>query len=755
MRITTNTLAILVTSLLLSLQCSKENPLDADYPKIITDQNILINSTGAIFKASIVSFGALPIIDHGFEWKLKNDVDYDRISLGSLSENGFDALASRGLEPSSDYEVRAFVKTTLVTSFGDWVKFTGAGSLPPIIKDFYPKLATWGDSVWIKGSNFSFNSKIVKVDFDGVNANVTSASDTLIKAIVPATYIKSIKTKLRISIGSKMSSTDQDFQLKPTVFTKITPTKAGSNTQVTITGKFFSKNGLSIKFGEINIPLDEIFTDSIKFRLPKEVKGGDNDIIIKSGAFDVMVPKAFIRTYPKVLEVIPDNGFCGDTIVLKGEGFGSQFSDTFITSNKEYSYIQILESKINELKIIVPFSDFTELNFKIKADFVEQVSEKTYKINPPEIKTIDPTKYLYPGQIINITGKGFPGFYSPNGNQLLIGDQIPFMRSLSRNIITIEMPIVSNHSSKFTFANQGITRTTYSEDISSPLIKSTIVPGAIRWQSTSFVVNNKIFITGGDVRIDRNGFSELDHKVYTFDTDSKAWTSLKDFPGDARRSAVAFSLGENGYLLGGQNSLYRQLTDLWRYDSFNDTWTQLADGPILAKEAFNLNGEIFCSSKDGQFWKYSQSADSWTKKESLGNNFYNSFFMQINDDLYQCLTPNYDPYNYKCYRYDRMNDKWLYINSFNFTSALFRGYSLDFNGIALVINEDKIYKFNPNLNSWDIFVNKVKNIEEGGNPIRCKVNSRWYFGLFDFNLSHDDPLRNIIYCFDGSKAGIK
>jgi len=72
------------------------------------------------------------------------------------------------------------------------------------------------------------------------------------------------------------------------------------------------------------------------------------------------------------------------------------------------------------------------------------------------------------------------------------------------------------------------------------------------------------------------------------------WTKKADFTAGKRERAVAFSIGDYGYVSTGIDTAEILLKDLWQYDPNTDTWMQKADLPGAARRdaiAFSVNGK--------------------------------------------------------------------------------------------------------------------------------------------------------------------
>ncbi len=78
---------------------------------------------------------------------------------------------------------------------------------------------------------------------------------------------------------------------------------------------------------------------------------------------------------------------------------------------------------------------------------------------------------------------------------------------------------------------------------------------------------NKGFVgTGTD------GYDEFSD-MYAFDPGANAWTPIKPFPGSARYNAVAFTLGDKGYVGSGYDG--SDLQDMYAYSPGTDSWEQV------------------------------------------------------------------------------------------------------------------------------------------------------------------------------------
>jgi len=144
--------------------------------------------------------------------------------------------------------------------------------------------------------------------------------------------------------------------------------------------------------------------------------------------------------------------------------------------------------------------------------------------------------------------------------------------------------------------------------------------GPPTWFSAAFAVGDTAFVCTG------YGFG---NSLRGYDPAGNAWTRKADFPGKARGSAVAFSIGSKGYIgLGfGENERF---ADLWEYDPAADCWTQKASLPAAGRDhagAFVLDGKAYVfggtrgeAGNDDflkEVWAYDPAADRWTRKSDM------------------------------------------------------------------------------------------------------------------------------------------
>lgn len=111
--------------------------------------------------------------------------------------------------------------------------------------------------------------------------------------------------------------------------------------------------------------------------------------------------------------------------------------------------------------------------------------------------------------------------------------------------------------------------------------------------------------------------------LWKFDRYNNVWTQMADFGGEARTQAVVFTIGEAAYVGTGKGSdLSTFYDDFWKYDPNNNNWTSIADfpgTPRLDAVASDMTGKGYVglgydgSAYKTDFYEYFPVTNSWSQ----------------------------------------------------------------------------------------------------------------------------------------------
>jgi len=203
------------------------------------------------------------------------------------------------------------------------------------------------------------------------------------------------------------------------------------------------------------------------------------------------------------------------------------------------------------------------------------------------------------------------------------------------------------------------------------------------------------------------------------------WLKKNDFGGGKRERAVAFSIGDYGYIGTGVDTAENVLKDLWQYDPIVDTWTQKADLPGEARRdavgfALGNKGYIgtginniasFFGNKLADFWEYNPTTNTWTQKANFpGNGGFGIYFATgfvVDSKGYICGGKNGpNTYSNQLWEYKPSIDQWTVRANFPGGQRYqLSSFSIgNYGYVGLGANQDifkkDFWKYNPGNNEW-------------------------------------------------------
>ncbi|MBK9192040.1 MAG: T9SS type A sorting domain-containing protein [Crocinitomicaceae bacterium] len=156
-----------------------------------------------------------------------------------------------------------------------------------------------------------------------------------------------------------------------------------------------------------------------------------------------------------------------------------------------------------------------------------------------------------------------------------------------------------------------------------------------------------------------------------------SWTKKADFGALKRERAVAFSIGEYGYVATGEDTNNVTYNDLWRYDPLTDTWSQMANLPASTRRnaiGFALenkgyvgtgidSSESFLGTILVDFWEYDPLTNGWTQKANYPGAggfgvYYAGSFVADNKGYVTCGKYGPSAYAFDLWEYKPSTDSW-------------------------------------------------------------------------------------------------
>jgi hypothetical protein len=674
-------LFLLIFTSISFLMCNREEVTPREYPVLRTLAVKDITSTGAVFEADVKHLGSQKIIEHGFLWSFSSGLVLPNVDKAIINEEINKGKFSKEVESTliegKEYFVKAFIKTGEFLVYGNVVSFISLGSKGPKILDVKPLSGTIGDTVMIRGANFSFKEDQNIVQFEDKISRIIYTSDTLLKIIVPGLSI--VNNKVSVSTVGNKTVYNDNFKLSSPVITQVLPFSAAIDDTITIKGSNFSFDliGNVVEFGGVKSKVVESNKNNLRVIIPV-ILGIENPVSVTISGQKTVAAEKFIFKEPIITGISSNSGHYGDVLIFEGQNL-SPVSANNVVKFQNHKAKVIAESR-SKLLVTVP-DEITQTNNKISVEVAGRIFNfQDFKIRPPVIENVLPSIVVAPEGIIELQGKGFNAIKSRN--YIFIEESYAKIVEASHSTLKVTLPrsiipdldfsvnelldlrinigeydqvyekaIKVGYKSIFTKVAQPSDFRAYPlsfslnnkgyyglggridpfkgnhlffkdlweyDPVKDKWERMPDYPGPGLERSSVFTIGSKAYIVGGAYDF-INGRLSYSKEVWQFDGLTKVWTKKRDFPGNGRQWAHSFSIKSNGFFGGGHNRGYAN--DFWKYDPKEDNWEQINDLPndvLWTSGAVSNNVNAFIVKPD-EIWMYEDVADEWNLVEAMDN----------------------------------------------------------------------------------------------------------------------------------------
>lgn len=639
--------SILIFFVVILVQCERDEITGRNYPRLKTLAVTEITPEGAKFNAEIIFRGNFDVINYGFVWSENENptiTNNDRIIYSdNIQSNTFYKSVQTTLKEGVSYFVRAFVETNDYLVYGENVKFLSLGSGAPNITSVTPLEISFGDTVFIKGSNFSYIKVQNSLKFGSVKATIIAASDTLIKAAVPD-LVNSPSFNPELSIQGNKTTSQETVKMKSPQIVSVNPSTVVLGDTITIIGKNFARSNLanSVFVNGARATLLSSSYDSLTAIIP--VLNAPLEILVsnlttlKSNAYPIGLLE------PTISKLNADKGFTGDQIEIQGENFG------FIKDGlkiKVDSLLATISSFSNELITIkIPDGIYNKRNTNISI-FInsEQVSSKEFTI----LNT-----WLQKSNIPNPTNAFNEGYYGAIGFSMNGYGYV----GLGFGGGEYNSTVIWRYDQK-TNSWTGV----------APF------PGASRIFASAFVIGDKAYVGGGS----NESANYKDFWMYNPSSDS--WSRIADFPYGFSKG-VGLSSGGNGYITTRNSD-----ANFWKYDPERNEWTQMSTLPVESSDrrrvdsGFELNGKLYIyvsgtTTGNHELHEFNPSTNQWSRKADMP---------YFGIDAGNASAASCNGYGYifnegsHMHRYNHDDDSWEEFDRFSGSRS--DGFAFELNGV--------------------------------------------------------------------------
>lgn len=204
--------------------------------------------------------------------------------------------------------------------------------------------------------------------------------------------------------------------------------------------------------------------------------------------------------------------------------------------------------------------------------------------------------------------------------------------------------------------------------------------GIARQGAVSFVINDVAYVGAGITNTGNSTVAKRVGDFWSYDPKDNNWDAVTSLPAGAERGyGVGFSVGTKGYVGLGTSDGVTPLNDFYEYDTATKVWRKVADFPGSARwgaVAFTVNGKgyVGCgtdgSNEYNDFYQYTPDASgtglgAWTKVSSINTKRQFPFVFVINNIAYVGGGFQNSSVDRSFYKFDATTNTWTRLISLN------------------------------------------------------------------------------------------
>lgn len=645
-------LFLVAMSVCLVIGCQKEDENSISTPTINTLVANIPHDGGVILSGELTQPNE--ITDHGFyfsEDSLFRNGNYVQISLDEPEKTGeFETIVETGLKKNTIYFFKAFITVEDKNIYGLTKPFISSGSKPPIIDFVLPEKAHLDDTITIFGKHFGNNNYYTSIYFNENKALLLNRSDSIITCMIPSSLSEYIST-IRITVYDKSDSII--YSLHTPEIELINPLFSTFRDTITIYGSHFD-NSIDRNRIELNNISAEIISSSrtqIAFVVPDELNDSSSIINLFSQLQWVNSEDEFKLVPPKI-DSIPTCSYTNQHIMIEGSNF-----HPILHKNK--IFIETIEAELisgdtKKLIINVPYGPFPRGRASIALQLAnyEVIANSDFCILDPWLMISNTLPFSFYGDV---------GTFTIGNNAYVISDPIGYNNSeivlwkfevSSYSWTKLDVPLIINHYGTCTSnGNKGYLYNTGDSNnfweynsISNEWTQKADFPGDSRKQATSFAVGDNIFVGSGvshGIGVSTQAYCDF----YKYNPSTNTWSQVSDIAVVycyKRYRASTFVIDDIAYLTAGASNT--GMNDTWKYVSTTDEWIEVANFPDARHytSSFSLNGKGYIANgtpvgggERKECWEYNPLSNSWNQIDDIGHKSrFRGFAFTVSDTAY-------------------------------------------------------------------------------------------------------------------------
>jgi hypothetical protein len=260
----------------------------------------------------------------------------------------------------------------------------------PRVEAVAPARVHAGDVMTISGRNFGSAPADIVVSFGELPGRVAEAADDKIQVEVPAVAItagRPSSVPVTVTVKGRRSAAAQVTVYELPRITGITPAAAEAGEEVVIAGSGFAPNA-KVVFGKQPAEVAEAKPTTLRVKVP-DTQAADGASVPVTVTVDADASASFpllIGHLPLVVSVEPAGAAPGDTVIVKGRGFGP--GATVRVGGVEAT---VSSAREDELKVVLPAAPAGEAPVEVRMPESEHVGRGTIALSASTAPPAAPT----------------------------------------------------------------------------------------------------------------------------------------------------------------------------------------------------------------------------------------------------------------------------------------------------------------------------------------------------------------------------
>jgi hypothetical protein len=632
-------------AILLFAACQKEREGTDNFPILVTNPMVDVDSSGITLNMAFTSKGSFKIQEAGFcidSTSIKSFTTEKSTTVEDLTnESSYSKRIKRLFLLGKKYYVRSYVKVKDAIILGNEISFTGRRDIAPKITGCTPSEGLHPiDTIYVKGENFEFYKdkiKVFRIDYDGWSAKpmgCTYIDKNTLKVYGSFWYLNN----LRIQFGNIVLNPNLNLKLNELKNFRVDKQNAYPGDSVTFSWDNIldKRDSLDIKINTYNpVQVIERTEKYIKIKLPKW--GWSSWKVSFSCNYH------YTSNYIKVLSIFDDYNM---GTINAGESF--RIRTKFPIEQEDLNGIEVLSQNYN-VKLTPNYIDSRTIEFTPSELEVDNASpnedmsttfniyEKNYFGLGQKFGSITFKYNFNIGTRVGVINNQAPpsvvvtdNGYCNYSNGMSIGSiQLENQTSTKPNIVNINNP---NFISFFDVVKDPTNNKSYIYTCASYSYGAVYIADEklhqndlfefkpiddVQQYCSAFVYNNKIYFlghTGYQSVNTRNVFSlDLTTKEYKKEDITLPWSNVgKEEYYDYFMAAIkSHNIGGDIYidaLSKGVNSIYKLNKNTMQFEYFADFPNNPNNSPLITYE-FN---DKWCVIANDKVWVFNGSTwDEW------------------------------------------------------------------------------------------------------------------------------------------------